>query len=47
LRGSANKTVHCLTDRYTQADILSTPTAEIIITPKGQVIASGIDPVRR
>jgi anaerobic ribonucleoside-triphosphate reductase activating protein len=46
LRGSANKTVHLLTDRYTMDDLHSTPTAEVIITAEGDVVVSGIEPVR-
>jgi hypothetical protein len=45
LRGSANKTVHLLTDRYTAADLEATPEAEIILRPDGQVFVSGIDPL--
>jgi anaerobic ribonucleoside-triphosphate reductase activating protein len=46
LRGSANKTVHFLTNRYTLADLQSVPLAEVIITPEGEVVMSGIDPLR-
>jgi anaerobic ribonucleoside-triphosphate reductase activating protein len=46
LRGSANKTVHFLTDRYGPADLAVVPAAEVVITPEGDVLASGIDPVR-
>lgn len=46
LRGSANKTVHVLTDRYTLADIQAVPLAEVIITQAGDMVMSGIDPVR-
>lgn len=45
LRGSANKTLHFFTNRYTLADIRSVPLAEIIITPEGKVVMSGIDPL--
>ncbi len=45
LRGSANKTIHFLTNRYTMADIQSVPHAEIIITPEGNMVMSGIDPL--
>lgn len=47
LRGSANQTIHCLTNRYTHDQILSTPTAEMIIGPDGLVVASGINPARQ
>jgi anaerobic ribonucleoside-triphosphate reductase activating protein len=46
LRGSANQTVHLLTDRYTTDDLESVPPAEVIITAKGEVAVSGIDPLR-
>jgi anaerobic ribonucleoside-triphosphate reductase activating protein len=46
LRGSANKTVHFLTDRYTPADLETVPAAEVSITAAGEVVLSGIDPVR-
>ena len=43
LRGSANKTIHLLSDRYRLGDLQSTPPAEVIITERGEVIVSGID----
>ena len=46
LRGSANKTTHLLTDRYTMADVHAVPSAEVIITEAGEIVVSGIDPVR-
>jgi anaerobic ribonucleoside-triphosphate reductase activating protein len=46
LRGSANKTVHFLTGRYGPADLRDVPEAEVVITADGEVVASGIDPVR-
>jgi anaerobic ribonucleoside-triphosphate reductase activating protein len=46
LRGSANKTIHFLTGRYTAADLETVPAAEVVIAPDGSVVASGIDPVR-
>lgn len=46
LRGSANKTVHLLTPRYTLADLTLTPVGEITIEPDGTIMLSGIDPVR-
>jgi anaerobic ribonucleoside-triphosphate reductase activating protein len=45
LRGSANKTVVCLTDRYTEADVDAVPLAEVVIGPDGDVVLTGIDPV--
>lgn len=46
LRGSANKTVHFLTGRYTAADLEAVPPAEVYITAAGQILLSGIDPLR-
>lgn len=45
LRGSANKTVHFFTNRYTMTDLHSVPSAEVIITAEGEVVVSGIDPI--
>jgi anaerobic ribonucleoside-triphosphate reductase activating protein len=45
LRGSANKTIHFLTGRYTLADLQSVPAAEVVITPEGETLLSGIEPV--
>ena len=44
LRGSTNKTVHLLTNRYSVHDIETTPAAEVLIGPDGSVTASGINP---
>jgi len=46
LRGSANKTVHFLTDRYTANDLATVPPAEVIITPGGEIRMTGIDPLQ-
>jgi anaerobic ribonucleoside-triphosphate reductase activating protein len=46
LLGSANKTVHFLTSRYTAADLEAVPPAEVVIAADGEVVLSGIDPVR-
>jgi anaerobic ribonucleoside-triphosphate reductase activating protein len=46
LLGSANKTAHFLTDRYGPADLAAVPPAEVVITADGEVVASGIDPLR-
>jgi len=43
--GSANQTVHLLTERYTLDDVRSVPQAEVIITEKGELVVSGIDPL--
>lgn len=45
LLGSANKTVHFFTDRYTQADLNAIPEAEVTISPEGEMIFSGIHPL--
>jgi anaerobic ribonucleoside-triphosphate reductase activating protein len=45
LRGSANKTVHLLTDRYTANDLETVPAAEVIIGPGGEIQLTGIDPL--
>lgn len=47
LIGSANKTVHFLTSRYTLSDFSQVPVAEVIIAPDGGVRVTGIDPVHR
>lgn len=46
LIGSSNKTAHFLTGRYTPADLEGVPQAEVIISPDGDVILSGIDPLQ-
>jgi anaerobic ribonucleoside-triphosphate reductase activating protein len=45
LRGSANKSVHFLTSRYSLSDLQALPPAEVIITLEGEIMLSGIDPV--
>jgi anaerobic ribonucleoside-triphosphate reductase activating protein len=45
LRGSANKSVHFLTDRYAPADLDAVPPAEVILTPGGEIQITGIDPL--
>lgn len=46
LRGSANKTSYFLTNRYTAADFDTIAPAEVVITPEGDIIMSGIDPLK-
>jgi anaerobic ribonucleoside-triphosphate reductase activating protein len=46
LIGSANKVAHFLTDRYTEKDLEAVPQAEIILSPDGEIILSGIDPLK-
>jgi anaerobic ribonucleoside-triphosphate reductase activating protein len=45
LIGSANKTIHFLTSRYSLADLKAVPSAEVILSPGGEVILSGINPI--
>lgn len=45
LLGSANKTIHFLTPRYSARDLAQIPEAEVIISPDGDVIFSGIHPL--
>ena len=46
LRGSSNKTVHLLSDRYSAEELESVPSAEVWITKAGDLVLSGIEPVR-
>jgi anaerobic ribonucleoside-triphosphate reductase activating protein len=46
LRGSANQRIQLLTTRYTRADVEATPVAEIRIGPTGEVILTGVDPLK-
>jgi anaerobic ribonucleoside-triphosphate reductase activating protein len=46
LLGSANKTIHLLSARYTLAGIETTPQAEVIVGEDGTLIFSGIDPLQ-
>jgi anaerobic ribonucleoside-triphosphate reductase activating protein len=46
LRGSANQRIQLLTGRYTLADVEATPVAEIRIAPTGDVVLTGVDPLR-
>jgi anaerobic ribonucleoside-triphosphate reductase activating protein len=46
LRGSANQRIQLLTQRYTRADVEATPVAEIRIAPTGDVILTGVDPLK-
>jgi anaerobic ribonucleoside-triphosphate reductase activating protein len=46
LRGSANQRIHLLSDRYRAADVEATPEAEIRIDARGQVVLTGVDPLR-
>jgi anaerobic ribonucleoside-triphosphate reductase activating protein len=46
LTGSANKTFHHFSERITQADFEAVGVAEVIIDEKGDLVFTGIDPVR-
>ncbi|HEU4735296.1 MAG TPA: 4Fe-4S single cluster domain-containing protein [Kofleriaceae bacterium] len=46
LRGSANQRIQLLTGRYSQADVEATPVAEIRIARTGEVILTGVDPLK-
>jgi anaerobic ribonucleoside-triphosphate reductase activating protein len=45
LLGSANKTIHFLTNRYSLPDLEAIPEAEIIVKEDGEILFSGIDPL--
>jgi anaerobic ribonucleoside-triphosphate reductase activating protein len=45
LRGSTNKTVHFLTNRYNPAALDTIPPAEVILARDGSLTISGIDPL--
>jgi anaerobic ribonucleoside-triphosphate reductase activating protein len=46
LRGSANQQIHLLSDRYTRAEVETTPVAEIRIGRDGAAILTGVDPLK-
>ena len=46
LRGSSNQQVHLLTDRYTTSDIDDAPLGEVRIAPNGDVILTGVTPLK-
>ena len=46
LRGSANQRIRLLTDRYSLADVEATPVAEIRIGPTGEVVLTGVNPLK-
>jgi anaerobic ribonucleoside-triphosphate reductase activating protein len=46
LRGSANQRIHLLTSRYTLADVEATPVAEIRIARDGDVVLTGVNPLK-
>jgi anaerobic ribonucleoside-triphosphate reductase activating protein len=47
LRGSANQRIHVLSDRYTRAQIEATPVAEVRIAPSGEVVMTGVNPLKK
>lgn len=46
LRGSSNQRIHLLTRRYTMTDVEATPVAEIRIGPTGELVFTGVDPLK-
>jgi anaerobic ribonucleoside-triphosphate reductase activating protein len=46
LRGSANQRIHLLTERHALAEIEATPVAEIRISAAGEVILTGVNPLK-
>jgi len=46
LRGSTNQRIQLLTPRYTLADVEATPVAEARITPTGDVVLTGVNPLK-
>jgi len=46
LRGSANQRIQLLTQRYSQSDVEATPVAEIRIGKTGEVILTGVNPLK-
>lgn len=46
LRGSANQRIQLLTDRYSRAEVEATPIAEIRIGPTGEVMLTGVNPLK-
>lgn len=45
LRGSSNQGIHLFSDRYSEAEVAATPPAEITISPTGDVMMTGVDPL--
>jgi anaerobic ribonucleoside-triphosphate reductase activating protein len=46
LRGSSNKAIHLLSDRYTLPEIESILPSEVLISADGEVTITGIDPLK-
>lgn len=47
LRGSANQRIQLLTGRYTMAQVEATPVAEVRITRGGEVVLTGVNPLKK
>lgn len=45
LRGSENQRIHCLTGRYSAADVAATPATEVHIAADGTVHLTGVSPL--
>jgi anaerobic ribonucleoside-triphosphate reductase activating protein len=46
LRGSANQRIQLLTSRYSVADVEATPVAEVSISANGEVVLTGVNPLK-
>jgi anaerobic ribonucleoside-triphosphate reductase activating protein len=46
LRGSANQRIHRLTERHDEGELAATPVAEIVIGPTGELVLTGVDPIK-
>lgn len=46
LRGSSNQRMHRLTERYTVAELEATPVAEVRIARDGEVVLTGVNPIK-
>jgi hypothetical protein len=46
LRGSSNKMLYLLSVRYSEQEMQAVPEAEIVISQTGEIMLSGIDPLR-
>jgi anaerobic ribonucleoside-triphosphate reductase activating protein len=47
LCGSTNQRIHLLSDRYTLAQVEATPVAEVRIAPSGEVVLTGVNPLKK
>lgn len=45
MKGSANKTTHILTSRYSKEDLQQVPSTEVIISGTGEIVSTGVDPI--